>query len=689
VIGHAGQLTIALAVALAVMGVVAAFVGGHTRRPALVASARNASFAIFLLVAAAFGMMEYALVTHDFSVKYVAQVGSLQTPTFYTVISLWSALEGSILLWALILAAYTAVLAWRTQRRDQTPTLDAYTLGTILCVNLFFLLLIAWPANPFIVLNPAPTNGPGPNALLQNHPFMGVHPPLLYTGYVGMAVPFSLGIGALLSGTTGREWSRVVRRWTLVPWAFLTLGITAGAWWSYEVLGWGGFWAWDPVENASFMPWLTATAFLHSVMVQERRDMLKTWTLSLIISTFLLTILGTFLTRSGVVASVHAFSEGLIGPFFLGFLGVVLVTSLALIAWKSENLRGAGSLDSVVSRETAFLINNLLFVAFTFVVLLGTMFPLLAEALRGAKVTVGGPYFSRMAAPIALALVFLTGIGPALPWRRGSIEALGRKFLVPGTVALIGGVALLIGGMRSAWVWLTIVLAICAAILVVGEFVGPARARRVGRRESWPAALLGVATGNRRRYGGYIVHFGVLIAAVGIAVSSVYKHEAEWTLARGGSAQTYGPYQLKLDSVWAVKDPNRDGVIAGVTAHKNGRVIKRLAFGPPFPWVRRIPGLIPRLNYYPNMNEPIATPSVYENPREDLYLVLVAYEPDGSTATIKAIVSPMVGWIWLGGITIAAGVVFALWPRRRRSEVDGNEAGTDGQERVLESAGRP
>jgi cytochrome c-type biogenesis protein CcmF len=389
-------------------------------------------------------------------------------------------------------------------------------------------------------------------------------------------------------------------------------------------------------------------------MVQERRDMLKTWTLSLIISTFLLTILGTFLTRSGVIASVHAFSEGDIGKAFLVFLGVVLVGSLALIAWKSDNLRAAGTLDSMVSRETAFLVNNLLFVAFTFVVLLGTMFPLIAEALRGEKVTVGGPYFSRMSAPIALALVFLSGIGPALPWRRGSAENLFRKFLWPGVTGVLAGVLLLVFSLRSVSVWLTIVMAVIAAGLVAGEFTGPARVRRAAHGESWPAALLRVANGNRRRYGGYIVHFGVLIAAVGIAVSSIYKHEAEWTLTKGGAAETYGPYTLRLDSVWAVKDPNRDGVIAAVTTTRKGRPLAHLT---------------PRLNYYPTMNEPIATPSVHENYfREDLYLVLVAYEQDGSRATIKAIVSPMVGWIWIGGIVIGLGVIFALWPRRRTAD---------------------
>jgi cytochrome c-type biogenesis protein CcmF len=486
-----------------------------------------------------------------------------------------------------------------------------------------------------------------------------------------MAIPFAFGIGALLSGNTGREWSKAVRRWTLVPWAFLTLGITAGAWWSYEVLGWGGFWAWDPVENASFMPWLTATAFLHSVMVQERRDMLKTWTLSLIIATFLLTLLGTFLTRSGVIASVHAFSEGLIGPFFLGFLGLTLLASLALIAWKGESLRGAGSMDSVVSRETAFLINNLLFVAFTFVVLLGTMFPLLAEAMRGDKVTVGGPYFNQMSTPLALGLVFLTGIGPALPWRRGSSEALLRKFALPGVVALLAGVAIVIGGMRSISVWLTIVMAVFAAGLVWGEFTGPAKARRAAHHESWITSILRVATGNRRRYGGYIVHVGVLIAAIGIAVASVYKHESEWTLTKHGAVQQYGSYGLRLDTVYAVKDPNRDGVVAGVSTFRNGKPLEFLK---------------PRLNYYRTMNEPVATPSVYASPREDLYLVLVAYEQDGTKATIKAIVSPMVGWIWIGGIVIALGVVFALWPRRRTFEPEPRDSAEPLGEALVGSA---
>ena len=645
VIGHGATL---LALLLAGCGAAAAFLGGRRGDARYVAWARRAGVGVFGLVALAFLTMEHALVTHDFSVSYVAQVGSRATPLFYTVISLWSALEGSILLWALVLSAYTALLArWSTRRADaggdpQVP----YALGTLLCVNVFFLLLISWPANPFHTMSPVPPDGPGPNALLQNSPFMGVHPPLLYTGYVGMSVPFALATGALLAGRLQPDWPKVIRRWTLVPWMFLSLGIAAGAWWSYEVLGWGGYWAWDPVENASFMPWLTATAFLHSVMVQERRGMLKTWTITLIVATFLLTVLGTFLTRSGVLASVHAFTQSPIGPFFLIFLGLVLLGSLTLLAWRSDALSSEGRFDAALSRETAFMVNNLLFAAFAFVVLLGTMFPLIAEAARGVKVSVGGPYFNQMSVPIALLLVFLAGVGPALPWRKGSLELLRGKFRWPTVVALVAGGVLAAAGVRAPLAWLTFVLAVFSAGLLVVEFAGPTRARHATSGESWVAALWRVCTSNRRRYGGYVVHAGILIVAVGIAASAKFRREQEWNLERGG-LEPFGRYQVRLDSVWAVHESNRDGVVASTTVYAGGSVLTRLH---------------PRLNYYRTAMEPIGTPAVRESLREDLYLVLLAYTADGTHATIKAIASPLVGWIWLGAGIVGLGALFALWP---------------------------
>jgi len=659
--GPLGHVATLLALLCAVAGAVVAFLGGRSGGERFVGTSRRVAYVMLAFVAAAFLTMEYALVTHDFSVKYVAQVGSRETPLFYTVISLWSALQGSILLWCLILAVYTALLARSMAKSGASGRDVAFSFGTLFIVNVFFLVLISFPANPFGTLNPAPANGPGPNPLLQNHAFMGIHPPLLYTGYVGMAVPFSLGFGSLLAGRLDPEWPRRIRKWTIVPWAFLTLGIVAGSWWSYEVLGWGGYWAWDPVENASFMPWLTATAFLHSVMVQERRGMLKMWTLTLIIATFLLTLLGTFLTRSGVLASVHAFTEGLIGPFFLGFLGLVLLSSLVLLAWRGEALRSTGSLDSALSRETAFLANNLLFAGFAFTVLLGTMFPLISEAVRGVKVSVGAPYFNQMSVPIALGLVFLVGVGPALPWRKGSPELLGKKFLWPGVAAAVAGVLLLLFGVNKPLVWLTIVMAVFAIGLLVGEVLGPAAIRRA-RGEGALRAIAGVALSNRRRYGGYIVHAGVLLIAVGVAVSSLYRREGEWTIKLHDAA-TMGPYAIQFDSLWAKSEPQRDAVIAGVTAFRKGSQVGRY---------------YPRLNYYPTQREPIATPAVREGVREDLYLVLMAYDEKGQHATIKAIVSPLVGWIWYGGIVMGLGVIFALLPRRRRPLEDAAPAVTGG-----------
>jgi cytochrome c-type biogenesis protein CcmF len=465
------------------------------------------AYGVFGLATLSLLTMVFALVVHDFSVGYVAQVGSRSTPMFYTVISLWSSLDGSILFWGWILAGYTAavVYIYRSRHQELMPAVA----GTLLAVNIFFWLMLAWPANPFTRVFPVPPDGPGPNPLLQNHPFMGLHPPLLYLGYVGLAVPFAFGIAALVTGRVGGDWIRAVRRWVMAPWIFLTTGIVAGAWWSYEVLGWGGYWAWDPVENASFLPWLTATAFLHSIMVQERRQTLKTWNILLVIATFVLTLFGTFLTRSGILESVHAFSRGLIGPFFLGFIVLVLVVSLALVVWRSDLLKSEPVLDSLASRETAFLFNNLLFVAFTFTVLLGTMYPLVAEAMRGVKVSVGSPYFNQMSIPIAMGLILLIGIGPALPWRRGSPELLKKKFTWPAVAAAVAGVILVfaLDGFHFM-TWVTLVLGVFAIGLTIGEFWRPLQARREAHGESLGRALAGTMSKNRRRYGGYLVHLG-------------------------------------------------------------------------------------------------------------------------------------------------------------------------------------
>ncbi len=637
-----GYIAIGGALLLSLVGAVVSFSAVKTGAEGRAAFGRRAAYAVFALATLAIGTMLYALIAHDFSVSYVAQVGSRSTPLFYTIISLWSSLDGSILFWGWIIAGYTAavVYVYRNKYRGLMPAVT----GTLLAVNVFFWLLLAWPANPFVAVFPVPADGPGPNPLLQNHPFMGLHPPLLYLGYVGMAVPFAFGIAALVSGRVDGDWIRAVRRWVMAPWIFLTAGIVAGAWWSYEVLGWGLYWAWDPVENPSFLPWLTATAFLHSIMVQERRQTLKTWNILLVISTFVLTLFGTFLTRSGILASVHAFTEGLIGPFFLGFIALVLIVSLVLVAWRSEELKSEPVLDSLASRETAFLVNNLLFVAFTFTVLLGTMYPLIAEAIRGVKVSVGAPYFNQMSVPIALALVFLTGVGPALPWRRGSPEQMRKKFLWPTVAGLVGGVIFFIIGVRHFMTLLTLILAVFAIGLVLGEVWRPVQARRQAHGEGWGRGLVNVVTKNRRRYGGYIVHLGIVIIAVGIALSSTYRQDAEVTLRPGESA-VYAGYTVRLDSLYAGREPHRDFVEAAFSVGKGGSISGVMR---------------PRLNYYPNSQQPIGTPSVRTRPGGDLYLSLMAYAQDGSTATVNVIFNPMIVWIWIGGGIVTLGALFAI-----------------------------
>ena len=445
-LGHTGVL---LALAASLVGAAVLAVGLARHNDGLLRSARVYAWLVLAGAVVATVAMQRALLTHDFSLAFVAANNSRQTPVLYSITGMWSALAGSILLWGLILAGYLAAMVWRFRHRATDP-LVAWATLTVLLVSAFFFGLMAGPSDPFShVVGPIPTNGPGPNVLLQDNPLVAFHPPLLYLGFVGFTIPFAFAVASLVTGRIGEGWQLATRRWTLFAWACLTIGIMLGAWWSYQVLGWGGFWAWDPVENASFLPWLTATAFLHSVLVQERRGLLRVWNLSLVIATFSLTILGTFLTRSGVIQSVHAFSGSDIGPVLISFFAVVLIGGVGLIAWRGDRLRSPGGIDSPLSREGAFLVNNLLFVGFAFVVLLGTVFPLLYQAFTNQQVTVGAPYFDAMTLPIGLALLVLMAIGPALPWRKTTVGTLGDRLLVP---AWGGGLVLVVcvaAGLRG------------------------------------------------------------------------------------------------------------------------------------------------------------------------------------------------------------------------------------------------
>ena len=632
-------------------------------------AARRAAFFTFGAMSAAMLAMEAALLSHDFSVEYVSRVGSLETPAYYTAISLWSSLDGSILFWAWILSGFVALFAY-SRRRDGTGSplsgergglpheLRNTPLVVASCciVGLFFYGLLLGPANPFGIVDPPPTNGPGPNPLLQNHPLMGLHPPMLYFGFVGMTVPFAFAVAGLIRGNVETRWLRESRRWMIAAWAFLTMGIIGGGWWSYEVLGWGGAWAWDPVENASLLPWLTATAFLHSSMVQEKRGMLKTWNLSLMIGTFLLTLFGTFLTRSGVLDSVHSFTEGVIGPIFLAFIALLSLASLALIGWRSDRLHAPGRIEGAVSRETAFLFNNLLLVGLTFTVLLGTMWPLVVEATSGDRISVGAPYFNQVSSPVGLALLFLMGIGPVLPWRRGAGAAARGALSRAGAAGAVVAAAALALGMREVIPVLTLLAAGFVICTIVEEFVRAIKARSLAGR-STVAAFLELFARSGRRYGGYVVHMGVVVIALAISVSWTWKTEREQTLFKG-QRLAVGEYEIEFVELWTREEPHRFVVGASFDAYRGGSLLGRQD---------------PRLNLY--VRDPsqqlIATPAVASSLSSDLYLTLMAVDADNlEHATVKAIVNPGMAWLWAGGGIMGVGALLAIVPwgfRRRRA----------------------
>ncbi|NDE66899.1 MAG: heme lyase CcmF/NrfE family subunit, partial [Actinobacteria bacterium] len=474
----------------------------------------------------AFSVMEWAMMSRDFSLDYVQKVGSRSTPALYNFAAVWSALEGSILIWVLILAGYLAAATWWMRRRINEP-LVGWAIAVMLAVLAYFFLLSFGPANPFVVGAPGVTDGPGPNPLLQNHVLVMFHPPILYLGYVGMTVPFAFAVAALITGKVDDGWLHVTRRWTLAAWGFLTFGIALGGWWSYEVLGWSGVWAWDPVENASLLPWITGTAYIHSVMVQERRGLLRVWNISLLIATFSLTILGTFLTRSGVLNSVHAFSESDIGPWLLVAFGVIVAASLVLVFMRGDQLRSSGSVESIYSREGAFLLNNILFAVFAFVVLLGTVFPLVVEALQQRQIVVGEPFFDQLTVPIGITMLFIMAVAPMLPWRRSGRDSLGEKLLVPAVVGLVSlGLAVAVGARGLAPL----------LAFGLGGFAAGSALAHLGR--AIRAQRLNGFVG--RSNGGMIVHLGVIMICVALTASNSFTRSQEIDLVLGREASFAG-----------------------------------------------------------------------------------------------------------------------------------------------------
>ncbi len=660
-LGVVGGAAAFLAFAVALYGAVVGSLGAWRRDARLMTSARLSSVAGFLLATVAVVVMQTALLTDDFSVSYVAAHSRIASPIWVKVVTMWAALEGSILLWAWLLSGYTALLAAIAPLSPLRP----WALAIMQGVQTFFFFVLAFLANPFTVLAVPPLDGPGPNELLQNHWMMAVHPLLMYLGFVGLTVPFAYAMAALITRRPGSEWMTVTRRWTLTGWGFLSAAIVAGGWWSYEVLGWGGYWAWDPVENVSLMPWLTATAFIHSVQVQERRQMLKPWNVMLILLTFSLSILGTFLTRSGVVSSVHAFGNGPVGPAFLAFFLLVTLGAFALLAVRWDDVKDRAELDSLVSREGSFLGVNVLFLALTFAVLLGTLFPLIVEAVSGARVTVGPPFFDQVTLPLWLLVLLLMGIGPLLPWRKAEDQLLSRNLAwLLGGLVVSGALAWLLG-VRKVYPMLTVALAgynlVSLALLLTGALVP--RLRLATR----PAVVVirRYAFENRRRVGSMVVHFAVVIIAVGVAFSSGYRVDEQLRVDVGGSAQFEG-YTLTALDTFMEQTPGRISAGAIVQVSRDGTLVGTLR---------------PRLNVFGAGGRPIPTPAVLYRPSHDVYLNLNStVGPDTQFVVLRAVKSPLVTWIWVGGLVLVFGVIYSLGGATRALPAHATRASTVAQE---------
>ncbi len=645
-----GHTSILVALLLALWGMIAPIFGSRSGRERFFASTRAAILGQFLLVTLASSSLIYALVTTDFSIRYVVSNTTRATPIYYRVTGLWGALEGSLLLWEWILIIFSGLVAWIY--KDRHRELMPWVLMIFSTVSAFFLAVIAFASNPFETIFPAPPDGRGLNPLLEDANML-THPPLLYTGFVGLTVPYAFAMAALIRGKLDEAWIVTTRRWTITAWFFLTLGNLVGAWWSYHVLGWGGYWAWDPVENAAFMPWLPATAFLHSVQVQERRSMLKLWNVSLIIIAFSLTIFGTFLTRSGILSSIHAFSSGPVGTVFLAFLSLVLLGSFGLLAYRADLVKGQPELDSVVSRESAFLLNNVVLVSALFTILLGTIFPLISEALTGVQISVGAPYFNSVTVPLFLLLVFLMGVGPMIAWKKASWDNLKRNFLWPSVASLLIAMALFIGWVRDFLPLLGFTLSGFVAATILFDTAIAVRTRRRIAGEGVFTALATLIRRNQRRYGGLVVHLGIVLIVLGIAGSMSYSIERQATLNLG-EILVLGHYKIRFEGLSGSQQPTHYRVEGAFRVFNNGHESGVFS---------------PTLKFFPNQQSPVGRAVFRSTFTEDLYLILSGFSEVGQNrATLKVLVRPLVAWIWLGGVVIALGTIVAVWPVRKGAE---------------------
>ncbi|GAB1342260.1 heme lyase CcmF/NrfE family subunit [Gemmatimonas sp.] len=671
-----GELSLWIALLMAAWTTTVSFAGGLQGRPDLIKSGERAMYATFgFTLLASIGLWT-ALFTHDFSLKFVASFTSANLPKVYLFTAFWAGQEGSLLFWALIMTFYAAVAVFTN--RDKNRAMMPYVTGTLGVVALFFIMTMAFAENPFERLDWVPADGRGMNPQLQN-PGMAAHPPMLYLGYVGTAIPFAFAIGALVTRQLDAQWLGAVRRWALVSWFFLTIGIVLGMWWAYVELGWAGYWAWDAVENSSFLPWLTVTAFLHSIMIQEKRGMLRKWNVTLVVLSFLLTILGTFITRSGVIESVHAFARSPIGNWFLGFLVAATALTVYLVSTRLNDLQAKAELESMVSREAAFLYNNLVLVGIMFATLWGTLFPILSEWVKGDKITVGPPFFNAVNGPLGLLLLALTGIGPLIAWRRASLANLQRQFTAPVIAGVVVFVALVALGMRDWYALVSYLLAGFVFGTIIQEFVKGVGARRRMYSEGFFAAFFRLIGRNRRRYGGYIVHFGVVVLFAAFA-GLMFKRDVTATLKTGESVKATDAYghewvftsqgisffeQLNRRVTAVTFDVTRDGKRMGLLSSEKRQHVN--ASGEP-------------------TFEPSTEVGILESPKQDVYLVFTG-AVDRDTAAVHINFNPLVWWVWFGGIIMAFGGLIVMWPQAVKAERESGYVAQIPMGRELEAAG--
>jgi cytochrome c-type biogenesis protein CcmF len=654
-----GSFSLLLAFLAAVYAIGAGIAGIVTRKTLLTKSARNAGMAVFVLVTLAVACLEYYFFTDNFSMAYVAAHSNRSLPFYYKFAALWAGQEGSLLLWTWLLSTYAFFAIFIN--RNKHPELMPYVGVVLASVQTFFLTLNNFVASPFGLLAGADSagvmrvsalaDGHGLNPLLQ-YPEMVIHPPMLYLGYTGFTVPFAFALGALLGRYPGEKWIHITRRWTMIAWCFQSVGILLGAHWAYAVLGWGGYWAWDPVENASLLPWITGTAFLHSVMMQEKRGMMKVWNIWLVFTTFMLCILGTMLTRSGIVSSVHAFAQSSIGNWFVGFLALVFIVCCASY-WKNRDyLRSDNQLDSLASRESSFLFNNLILLAACFAVLWGTLFPVLSEWVVGNKISVGPPFFNKVNIPIALFLLLLTGVGPLLAWRKTSFDALKRNFAWPLGGGVAAGIVALVFGFRDIYSLICLILGVFVTLTIFSEFFRGARVIAARDGSNLVSAVGELTMRNTRRYGGYVVHFGMVLIFIGIA-GVPFNKDIQKEMAIGQTL-TIGPYSILCQNFDRVTNGNYDSERATLEVFRNGKSEMML---------------YPERRFFLASQVTETMVAVQSSPLRDLYIVYAGRSPENGQPVIHAYLNPLVKWIWFGGIVVVLGTGLALLPNRRAALV--------------------